>query len=225
MRGSRRPREKQWRKVMRHRLTITCASILSCAACVRRVERPASTEFLQARPTDDQIEAQCSQGDHNEIRYAGGIDPGAPILVLEEVHLHGSGPPQPTVAIWPDGKILFAHIARKRGDEVRYDQLEGAIPKSTVDALVREVASAIKIVPRYKSIYVNFGEDGGQETTIVVRDGDKWRSADVYGAYEDDFLAAAAAAGTLPRKKIEIGSGSDALGDETWYEDPPVKRH
>lgn len=201
------------------RLMMVCGVVLGASACAHHVDYPSSTVVLQARATDDQIEKQCSEGKGNEIRVTSGVDPGTPILVLEEVHLHGWGPPQPTVAIWPDGKVLFAHPVGKNGDDIKYEKLEGAIPKSRVDELVHDVASALVSVPRYKSIYVNFGEDGGQLTTIVVRDGDKWRSATVYGAYDDDFLAAAAAVGTLPRKKLDpVFTGGTEL-----YEDPPPK--
>jgi hypothetical protein len=206
--------------VKKQQRTIVCGLVLGCVACARVVEHPASSEILQPRITDDQIVAHCGEGERNEIRIGSDVDPGAPIIVLEEVHLHGWGSPQPTVAIWPNGRILFAHPIGMDGDRIKYEQLEATIPKTRVDTLVQETASALVTVPRYKSIYVNFGMDGGQLTTIVVRDGRQWRSATVYGAHEDDFLAAAAAAGTLPRKALD----PDLPGmTETLYEDPPPK--
>ncbi|MGE5186068.1 MAG: hypothetical protein ACM31C_28625, partial [Acidobacteriota bacterium] len=147
--------------------TLVCGLVLGGVACARAVEHPASSEILQPQITDDQIVAHCSEGERNEIRIGSAVDAGAPIIVLEEVHLHGWGPPQPTVAIWPDGRILFAHPSGMDGDRIKYEQLEATLPKARVDALVREMASALVTVPRYESIYVNFGMDGGQLTTIV----------------------------------------------------------
>jgi len=151
---------------------------------------PVSTEVLQPSLADQSVFAQCAVGAGNEVRLSGGVDPDAPIVVLEEEHLGGVQPPQPMVAIWPDGRILFTRpVERPSPDGPRFEHLQGTIPVATVEKIIRDVAAKLSTVPHYTSTYAGYH---GQITRIVVRDGARWRGASVFGETESGFLAAAA---------------------------------
>jgi hypothetical protein len=177
------------------------ALLVIVGACVSPVEHPVNGDELQPRLTEKAIIAECRGGSGNEVRLAGEVDPDAPILVLEEIHLHGEQPPQPTIAIWSDGRVLFNHLRSADADHRSFELLQGSIAKSTVQTLVRDVTAELVTVPRYADAEHVYFIDGGQLTTITVHNGDRWISATVYGAYEEEFLAAAA--GAHLEKKVE----------------------
>jgi hypothetical protein len=104
--------------------------------------------------------------------------------MLEEIHLHGAQPPQPTIAIWADGRAVFT---KEVGD--RFEHLNGQLPPATAEAIARDVFSDVEGVARNTDVEVGYSSDGGQVTTIVVRQGSKWRGVSLYGDYRDDFLA------------------------------------
>jgi hypothetical protein len=163
-------------------------------------------DALHPRAGRAALAARCSGGSDNEVRVAG-VDPDAPVIVLEEIHYHGRQPPQPTIAIWADGHVLFNHQKAVDTDGAAvFDLLEGSMRQREVETLVRSVTSALISVPRYAEAEQGYISDGGQLTTITVRDGRRWISASTYGAYEDDFLATADG----PRPHIEKSVPLDA---------------
>ncbi len=191
-------------------------------ACSGANKPPARTGELVPRPTKNAILAGCSGGEDNEVRLATGVEPDAPILVLGEIHLHGTQPPQRTIAIWADGRVLFTHALPTTTDHVELESLEGSIPPATVLGLVEDVAADLVAVPRYANLFVHPVTSGGQMTTITVRDGDRWINATVYGAHEDDLLATAANPGVLPRAPRDAPTTS-RFSIPTFEKDPPPK--
>lgn len=183
------------------RSTALCRLIVVVGACASPIEHPVNKDELRPRLTEKAIIAECGGGSGNEVLLADGVDPDAPILVLGEIHLHGGQPPQPTIAIWSDGRVLFNHMRSTEVDHRSFELLYGSITTASVQTLVRDVTADLIAVPRYSDAEHTYIVDGGQLTTITVRNGDRWISATVYGAYEEDFLAAAA--GAHLEKKIE----------------------
>ncbi|MBL0220571.1 MAG: hypothetical protein IPQ07_42725 [Myxococcales bacterium] len=191
-------------------------------ACSGANKPPARTDELVPRPTKNAILAGCSGGEDNEVRLSTVVEPDAPVLVLGEIHLHGTQPPQPTIAIWADGRVLFTRALPTSTDHVELESLEGSLPPAAVPGLVHDVAADLVAVPRYTDVFVHPGTSGGQMTTITVRDGHRWISATVYGAHEDDLLATAANPGVLPRAPRDL---PPTLGFSipTFETDPPPK--
>lgn len=182
---------------------LACLGAVVVVACASSGDR--TTDALYPRAGEAALASRCSGGSHNEVRVAG-VDQDAPVIVLEEIHFHGGQPPQPTIAIWANGRVLFDHQkAVDVGGHAVFELLEGSMPKGEVEALVRKVTSAVTSVPRYteaeQGAYIS---DGGQLTTITVRDGSRWFSASTYGADKDDFLATADG----PRPQVEEKSES-----------------
>jgi len=168
--------------------------VVATAAC-------SHSDTLHPRPTKAQIIAECSGGSGNEVRLANGVDGDAPALVLEENNYHGVQPAQPTLAIWSDGRVLFGHSLPNDGPRPKFELLQGRIPTSTVNRLIEDVAKELVTAPRHTDAHGAYVVSGGQSTTITVHAGDRWISASVYDAYEEDFLAAAA--GPRVEKKSE----------------------
>ena len=148
-------------------------------------------EALRPPQTEAEIVAECSGGSGNEVRLANGVDEDAPSLVLEEVHDHGVQPAQPTLAIWSDGRAVFGHSLPKQGEHWKFERLQGRIPASTAHKLIDDVAKELVDTPRHTDAFAPYVVTG-QSTTITVRVGDRWISASVYDAFEQDFLATAA---------------------------------
>jgi hypothetical protein len=176
--------------------------LLILGACAGSIEHPINTELLQPRLAKSAIDSACSAGDDNEIRFAPGVETNAPVAVLSEEWLHGVGPPQPTVAVWADGRVEFLQVVVKR-----WERSLGAIPASSVAALTHEVAQSLAAAPRVMNVFGNDSESDRQATTIVVRDGSRWIGARVYGAHESDFLEVAAASDPQPPTTTVDGFG------------------
>jgi hypothetical protein len=105
-------------------------------------------------------------------------DPGTPSLVLYE---HGwdwlTGQVFPRLAVWPDGAIVFRDATGAR---------EGRLDPAEARRLVDETAARIRGAPAYASVSA---ETDQPEVELVIRDGDAWRRAAVYGLWPDGPLA------------------------------------
>jgi hypothetical protein len=186
------------------------AAFVSAAACSGPVHHPVHRDELRLRPTEKSIIAECGRGSGNEIRLASGLDANAPSLVLQETQLHGLQPPQPTLAIWSDGHVLFEHVRSTDGQHRSFEMLEGSIPKAEVQLLIHDITAELVRVPRHADTRPTVYVSGGQLTTITVHDGDRWLSASFHGAYESDFLSAAVGA---PAEQQVAPAGSAPLPD------------
>jgi hypothetical protein len=173
-----------WKRVGERPTVVILLCFVPLSACSRPHAEPrAHTDSLQPPPTKEMALAGC-RGSGDDVQLDAPIDTSAPIVVLEEIHLHGEQPPQPTIAIWADGHVVFTRDASER-----FEHLDGEISTSTAATIARDVFAAIERVPRYTDVDKNHEVAGGQVTMITVRRGDRWRSASVYGAWRDDFLA------------------------------------
>src|SRR5262245_54947786 len=120
-----------------------CSLLVVIGGCLRPIDHPARVDVLRPRPTSKALAEGCRGGEGNEVRLAAGIEADAPVVVLDEIHLHGVQPQQPMVALWPDGRVLFTRVLKADGDRTTFEHLQATIPPSTVDALVHEVARAL----------------------------------------------------------------------------------
>lgn len=163
--------------------------LLSLGACAKAVEHPSARSDIRPRPTPESIISGCTGGEQNEVHLESATDRDAPVLVLDENHLHGEQPARPTIAIWSDGRVVFSHVRSTDGDRREWERLQGAISPTRLEELVRSVTREIVSVPRHTNANALYFVDGGQLTTITVHDGSRWLVASVYDAYERDFLA------------------------------------
>lgn len=122
----------------------------------------------------------------SDVRIAT-VDAEAPVLIVQETHLHGRGPPSPTLALWADGQVLFA------GTD---DRLTTTLPPSTIATLARSAYDQLHDVPHFTSV---FDISGGTLLRITVRHGDDWRSAALYGDDPERVLAVARGTAPLPK--------------------------
>jgi hypothetical protein len=153
--------------------------LLAILACGPPVRHPRITQELHPHPSEADLFRSCVALGGTEVKIAED-DPGAPTIVLQEVRLHGRSLPAPTVAIWADGRIVFARSPS--GESGAPELRQGTISTTRVDELVRELDVALRSVPRSSSVHRDY-VSGGQITTLAVRTGDHWLVASVYGAF------------------------------------------
>jgi hypothetical protein len=165
---------------------------------------------LREPPTREAALAGC-RGSGNDVEVDALADASAPLVVLEEIHLHGNGTPQPTIAVWADGHVVFSTVVGEK-----FEHLDGEMPSAAAAQLARDVFVALEGVARDTDVEKDYSSDGGQVTRIVVRTGGHWRSASVYGDYRDDFLRVAqheTPEGTEPTAPITPGTFTLVPGD------------
>ena len=163
-------------------MRLAVVAVLAACAHGRHVERPLEP-FVRVS-TRAQIDPQCHARPGNGL--ALDIEPSdAPVLVLEEEHLHGAEVSSPRIAIWADGSVIFERDNQRHA---------GRLSRARVQQLQREILSEIAGEPRDDSLDEKNGyqSDGGQITSIIVRDGATWHVAEMYPSFEDELFDAAA---------------------------------
>jgi hypothetical protein len=123
-------------------------------------------------PTASPAVAKCLA----QVERSTAAAQDAPGVVLYERSpwLMASGTDFPTIAVWPNGDVIFVH---ENGDK-KFDARQGAISKQAAAVLIGNVASSMRGVPSYTSVS-NWTD--ARTVEIVVRDDGEWRLADVYG--------------------------------------------
>ena len=156
------------------RLQLLLTLVVACAK-QERVEVPtAAPGALQRRPHMVEEAAGCRRNqDSAGVSISAPLDPEAPIVVLDELHLHGRTPMSPRVAIWSDGDAIFAH---GEGDDETL--VTARLPKERAAAIARDVYTLLDDVPLFTDVYA---ASGGTLMRITVNVDGKWRSAAVHG--------------------------------------------
>jgi hypothetical protein len=139
---------------------------------------PALEPFVPVA-TEADIAPRCHARPGNGLAIDGDTS-DAPFIVLREIHLHGSGPSSPRIAVWEDGTVIFERGSGRR---------RATLPLAAVQQLQREILNDIAGEPRGVT---RSDMDGGIITDVIVRDGATWHVVHVYGADEEEFLATAA---------------------------------
>jgi len=183
-------------------------SVLMLIGCrALDASRPSASSVLQPVPTKASILATC-RGTDNEVTVRTPDDGDPPMVVLEEVHLHGYQGAQPTIAVWADGSVIFS---QQRGE--RSVELRTVISPDAAAAIAHDVFEDLEGTPRYFDAGRNASVDGGQLTTITVHAGARWRTAAVHDVYGDEIL------GTAPSR-----AGQSDVAGMKLERDPPPSR-
>lgn len=146
----------------------------------------AATSVLRPRPHMRAAIAGC-RGDANSSEVVineVGLD--APIVTVEELHMHGAGPPSPTIAIWADGQVLFADASEGGTASLLLSKMS----MNEAAAIARDVYRMLDEVPRSTTV---LDISGGTLLRITVRDGSRWRTSAVFGDEPERVLAVAEA--------------------------------
>jgi hypothetical protein len=152
----------------------------------------AATSTLRPRPHRESAIAGC-RGDPNRSEVAISepvLD--APIVIVEEIHMHGGGPPSPTIAIWADGQMLFADASEGGTASL----LASKMSMNEAAAIARDVYRELDGVPRSTTV---LDISSGTLLQITVRGGDHWRSASVFGDDPERVLAVARGTAAPPK--------------------------
>jgi len=168
--------------------------LVTTASC--SLEHVTSRGGLQPRDHTTALAGHCGWGERNLLWLEHYNEQDVPVVVLDEdiISCFGSAKPRPTVAIWEDGRIVFI---RKAG--AGFEKVQGVIPRAEVRSLVHDVAAKLTSSDRRHDTNTS-GHilSGTQITTIIVRDGDRWRASTIDGASEDDFRDAVAGVSQPP---------------------------
>jgi hypothetical protein len=154
--------------------------LASCAAPLR----PPAPELLTKWPRV----GACDGGKGNEVRLSPKPGAEAPVLVLQEIKLHGWQPPQPSFAVWEDGEIDFLPDADPDRSPETWRRASGRMSREAARAFVRRVGTLLATAPAFTQTWTG---SGGQVTSIAVRDGTRWRVVIVDGNFKDDFIRVA----------------------------------
>jgi hypothetical protein len=121
-------------------------ALMGACAKHERVEVPAVAHGdLQRRPHMAQEAAGCRRNqDTAGVAINAPVDADAPLVVLDEIHLHGRTPMSPRVAIWSDGEAVFAH-----GEGNDETIVTSRIPKERAGAIARDVYRLLDDVPLF----------------------------------------------------------------------------
>lgn len=171
---------------------------------------------LRPRPHVRAAIAGC-RGTANTSEIAiTNVEGDAPSVIVEEYHLHGGGPPSPTIAVWDDGQVLFAG---SRGG--KRQRLVTRMSKDDAAVIVRDVYQMLERVPRSSTV---FDMSGGTLLRITAREGRSWRTAALYGDEPERVLAVARGTAAPPKPTKTLSSAMDfdlvdALAQRPW---PPM---
>jgi hypothetical protein len=145
-------------------------------------------------------DANSSEVVINEV----GLD--APIVTVEELHMHGAGPPSPTIAIWADGQVLFADASEGGTASLLLSKMS----MNEAAAIARDVYRMLDEVPRSTTV---LDISGGTLLRITVRDGSRWRTSAVFGDEPERVLAVArgTAEPPKPRQPTPRTKAADAI--------------